>query len=57
MMHIDLSANGFSFQDCNLIAEGLKQNHTVYGFHFAGNYGYVDTKGFLILENNMRNFN
>jgi len=30
------------------VAEGLTKNKTIYGFHFAGNSGYVDSKGFLI---------
>ena len=29
------------------IADGLKKNRTIYGFHFLGNFGYVDSKGFL----------
>lgn len=25
-------------------------NKSMYGFHFYGNYGYVDNKGFLVIE-------
>jgi len=28
-----------------------KYNKTIYGFHFAGNYGYIDNKGYLIIPN------
>jgi len=24
--------------------------HTLYGFHFEANYGYVDSEGYLVLE-------
>lgn len=29
----------------------MNKNKKIYGFHFNGNYGYIDTKGFLKLEN------
>lgn len=29
----------------------MSKNKKIYGFHFDGNFGYVDTKGFLKLEN------
>ncbi|CAD8076826.1 unnamed protein product [Paramecium sonneborni] len=57
MIHLDLSANQFSLPDSQSISESLKENHTIYGFHFNGNFGYVDSKGFLIIQNEMRNFN
>jgi hypothetical protein len=25
-------------------------NHTIYGFHFAGHYGFVDNLGFFIVD-------
>jgi hypothetical protein len=31
---------------CEQIADVLKDNHTIYGFHFAGHCGYVDNLGF-----------
>lgn len=33
--------------DCRVIAESLKKNRTIYGFHFDGNWGKVDARGFL----------
>ena len=28
----------------------MENNKTIYGFHFKGNCGYIDSKGFLILK-------
>jgi hypothetical protein len=28
----------------------FKINRTIYGFHFIGNYGYIDDLGFLIVS-------
>jgi len=28
----------------------IKENKTIFGFHFMGNYGYVNADGFLIVE-------
>jgi hypothetical protein len=47
---MDLSSNFFSYEDCKTISESLKKNRSIYGFHFAGNYGYVDARGFLQIE-------
>lgn len=32
------------------ISKALEKNKTIYGFHFSGNYGYVDSRGFLIID-------
>lgn len=50
LAHLDLSCNNFRLEECEKISEGLKVNHSVYGFHFDGNYGYVDSEGFLVME-------
>lgn len=47
LIHLDMSSNYFSMEDSKIIAEALAENHTIYGFHFQGNHGYVDSKGFL----------
>lgn len=47
LLHVDLSFNNFTLNESTEIANGLKKNRTIYGFHFLGNYGYVDAKGFL----------
>lgn len=49
LIHMDLSNNYFNKEDCAIIAEGLKENHTLYGFHFHGNIGYLDARGFLVI--------
>ena len=33
--------------DVEIIAEGLKENHSILGLHFVGNDGEVDVKGFV----------
>lgn len=50
LIHFDLSSNNFSKEESEIIGEGLEQNKTIYGFHFRGNYGYIDSKGFLVLK-------
>lgn len=50
LFHFDLSSNHFWLEESQEIAEGLESNHSVYGFHFEGNYGYVDSEGFLQLD-------
>ena len=31
-----------------VISEALKSNHTLYGFHNEGNFGFTDEKMFLV---------
>ncbi|EGR32874.1 leucine rich repeat protein [Ichthyophthirius multifiliis] len=50
MIHLDLSNNQFDFQQSLEIAKALEKNNTIYGFHFQGNIGYVDSRGFLIVN-------
>ena len=33
-----------------MIANALKQNRKLMGFHFDGNYGVVNLKGYLIID-------
>jgi len=43
---LDLSNNNFNYDECVNIAENLnKYNKSLYGFHFHGNYGYIDNLG------------
>ena len=53
IVHLDLSSNHFSLEESKKIAEGLEHNHSIYGFHFKGNFGYVDTRGFLVIPENV----
>ncbi|KRX05204.1 hypothetical protein PPERSA_06838 [Pseudocohnilembus persalinus] len=50
MVHLDLSINKFDLEQSKNIANGLEKNKTMYGFHFRGNYGYVDNKMFLVIN-------
>lgn len=37
LIHLDISHNNFKRGDCDLIEEGLKDNHTLLGLHMVGN--------------------
>lgn len=54
IIHFSLGNNGFSFDESKRISEALNKNTTIYGFHFAGNYGYVDHLGYLKFDLNPR---
>ena len=47
LLHVDMSHNHLETTDVEIIAEGLKDNQTIMGIHFAGNYGQVDNQGFV----------
>ena len=49
LVHLDLSNNYFGKKDAIAIGASMEKNHTIYGFHFQGNVGYVDAKGFLVI--------
>lgn len=58
VIHLDMSNNNFTLDESQKIAEALKSNHTIYGFHFEGNFGYVDRRGFILFDNlKSRNIN
>ena len=42
--------NYFKREDSLIISEFLNKNHSIFGFHFTGNVGYVDSRGFLIIN-------
>jgi hypothetical protein len=48
LIHVDLSHNNIPKLDVEIIADGLKDNHSIYGLHMSGNQGYVDNQGFVI---------
>ena len=48
LQHLDISYNKISYHDTLLISESLKTNHSLYGIHYEGNYGRIDSLGFLI---------
>ncbi len=47
LVHVDLSWNNFTYQECIKIGRNLEHNHTLLGFHFDGHYSHVDHLGFL----------
>jgi hypothetical protein len=47
LLHLDLSQNNFSTMQLDVIAEGLKENHTILGLHMEGNSCTVDSRGFV----------
>ena len=56
LVHLDFSSNKFRFEECIDIRDGLKDNYTIFGFHFQGNYGYVDSEGFLVVDEMVKDF-
>lgn len=48
LQHVDISNNYLSSKECQIIGEGLKDNHTIFGIHVQGNDCNVDAKGYLI---------
>lgn len=47
LVHVDVSNNCFEKQECEILAEGLSKNHSIVGFHVAGNKAEVNALGFL----------
>ena len=41
LFHLDLSYNSLSSADCEVFAEALKANHTLFGLHLAGTGGGI----------------
>ncbi len=48
LVHCDFSYNNINYETTVKASEGLKFNHSIYGLHWNGNQGYVDTDGFLV---------
>ena len=48
LAHLDLSFNYLTANECNILSEGLKENHNILGLHLLGNEGYIDSQGFLL---------
>lgn len=47
IVHFDISNNNLNKDDFEVISKALYDNHTMYGFHYEGNYGLTDEKMFL----------
>ena len=42
-----MSHNNIDSKEIEIFREGLDENHTIYGLHFAGNEGSTDAFGFV----------
>jgi Ran GTPase-activating protein (RanGAP) involved in mRNA processing and transport len=42
LVHADFSYNYFTKQECEILSQGIKSNHTLYGIHMIGNQCTVD---------------
>ena len=51
---MDLSNNKFTKKDCLAISEALLVNRKLIGLHFDGGLGYIDNKGFLKVDEEIR---
>lgn len=47
VVHLDLSFNEIKQNDTAILGHYLVDNHTIFGIHFKGNEGEVDSLGFL----------
>jgi len=48
LFHLDLSYNQMDAAACEIIGEGLRDNHYLYGLHMVGNAAILDADGFLV---------
>lgn len=47
LVHLDISYNHFTIEECKLMGEGLLTNHTILGLHVEGNCCTLDSRGFI----------
>ena len=52
LIHMDLSHNNLSRDDCQAMQQGFKLNHTLLGLHLSGNQVDLDPKGFIVEAKN-----
>jgi len=48
LFHLDISHNHLSSSCCMMIADGLRNNHSLFGIHITGNEATVDAFGFVV---------
>lgn len=46
-MHLDIRHNNIKWNEMEIMAEGLKSNHSILGIHVKGNEAWVDSWGFI----------
>lgn len=47
LFHLGLSFNQLGSEDCTILAQGLQDNHTLWGLHMDGNSAVLDSDGFI----------
>ena len=47
LLHLDISGNGFTAREVEVIAEGLSRNHKILGVHLMGNQAEINSLGFV----------
>lgn len=47
LLHIDLSSNYLSSEQCDMLSQGLSSNHSILGLHMLGNDCHIDSRGFI----------
>lgn len=47
LVHLDLSFNFLTPEECEVVGEGLLKNTEILGIHFLGNQGTIDSQGFI----------
>ena len=45
---MDISYNSYKCEDMLVVGDGLRENHTLLGFHTEGNSSSVDALGFVM---------
>lgn len=54
IVHLDLSFNNFNLEESKIIQNAISENHNLLGFHFRGNFGFMDSKGYLQIPNEFK---
>jgi hypothetical protein len=47
LRHLDISYNCMDQHECEIFAEEIHENHTLWGLHMLGNECLVDSMGFV----------
>ena len=55
LIHLDISHNNLSYEDCKLISEKSKNNHVILGMHVDGNCMEINCLGFLSPVEKLKN--
>ena len=55
LVHLDISHNNLNFEDCKLISEKSKANHSILGIHVDGNCMEINCLGFITPIEKLKN--